>query len=96
VAEVVLAPSAWDDLSRLFDFLAEQEGTLAIRAMVAIEDGIMLLARHPEIGRPLKDGLRELVISRGATGYVALYGYSAARDLATVFKVRHQRELGYR
>ncbi len=25
----------------------------------------MLLARHPEIGRPLPDGMRELIISQG-------------------------------
>jgi hypothetical protein len=32
-----------------------------------------ILKRHPEIDRPVEDGLRELVISRGRTGYVALY-----------------------
>jgi plasmid stabilization system protein ParE len=96
MAQVSLAPSALDDLTRLFDFLAERDTAAAQRAMDAIEDGVMLLARHPEIGRPLKDDLRELVISHGATGYVALYSFFPLYDLVTVFKVKHQRELGYR
>jgi hypothetical protein len=39
--------------------------------------------------------LRELVISYGRTGYVALYDYSPARDRVRVLAIRHQRELDY-
>lgn len=60
-----------------------------------IEDGVMILKRHPAIGRPVARGLRELIISHGATGYLALYEFKQVRDLVIVLKVRHQRELGY-
>jgi hypothetical protein len=43
----------------------------------------------------VESGLRELVISRGKTGYVALYDYIAATGTIIVFAVRHQREVGY-
>ena len=55
-----------------------------------------MLARHPLIGRPTEEEpLRELVISRGRTGYVALYSYEQAEDVVIVQSVRHQREAGY-
>lgn len=38
--------------------------------------------------------MRELVISRGKTGYIALYRYDEIRDVARVLAIRHQRELG--
>ena len=38
--------------------------------------------------------MRELVISHGSTGYLALYRYHEIRDLVTVLAIRHQRELG--
>lgn len=53
-----------------------------------------MLGRHPLLGRIVESGLRELVISRGRTGYVALYRYDAIRDEVFVLALRHQRELG--
>lgn len=38
--------------------------------------------------------MRELVISRGSTGYIALYRYHEIRDVVTVLAIRHQREVG--
>lgn len=38
--------------------------------------------------------MRELVISRGSTGYIALYLYHEIRDVVTVLAIRHQREVG--
>jgi plasmid stabilization system protein ParE len=36
-----------------------------------------------------------LVISRGRTGYLAMYEYDEAADLVIVLAVRHQREQDY-
>lgn len=52
-------------------------------------------ARHPLIGRPCEDGLHELVISRGRTGYVALYDFYEAEDTALVLALRQPREAGF-
>jgi plasmid stabilization system protein ParE len=95
MVKVVVEASAFDDLTRIFDFLADRDPAAAVRAIETIQDGLMLLERHPEVGRPANGGLRELIISYGATGYVALYAFYPARDLVSVFKLRHQRELGY-
>jgi len=38
---------------------------------------------------------RELIISNGHTGYVALYRWFDATETALVLRVRHQRESGY-
>jgi plasmid stabilization system protein ParE len=65
-------------------------------AIDVITDAIEILERHPRIGRPVEQGMRELVISRGRTGYVALYDYDLAEDLVVILAIRHQREAGYR
>jgi plasmid stabilization system protein ParE len=57
--------------------------------------GLASLQDHPLIGRPVAAGLRELVLSRGNTGHVALYRYHDATDTALVLAIRHQREGGY-
>jgi len=47
------------------------------------------------MGRSAEEGMRELVISHGRTGYVALYDYLAPIDSVVILAVRHQREAGY-
>ena len=47
------------------------------------------------MGRPAEQGLRELVISRGRSGYVVLYRFDAAGDVVRLLAIRHQRESGY-
>jgi plasmid stabilization system protein ParE len=39
--------------------------------------------------------IRELVISFGQTGYVALYRFVVPRDEVRVLAIRHQREIGF-
>lgn len=60
-----------------------------------ISEAVDVLERHPEIGRLAEQGLRELVISRGKTGYIALYDYHANDDLVVILAIRAQREAGY-
>lgn len=53
-----------------------------------------MLETNPRIGRPARNDKRELVISRSARGYVALYRYVAMVDTVFVLAVRAQREAG--
>lgn len=80
---------------RLTDFLAEQAPEAAAQTVDLIAEAVSLLTRHPHIGRPVEMGLRELVISRGRTGCVALYSVENAHDAVLVLAIRHQREAGY-
>jgi plasmid stabilization system protein ParE len=95
VAQVVLAEWARGDLDRLFDFLAAEDPRAASDAIEDILDAFGVLERHPLIGRPIEEGLRALVISRGKSGYVALYDYYEASDTVLVLAVLHQREAGF-
>lgn len=92
---IVYAGRALADLERLADFLAESEPALATETIDLIVSAVVVLERHPLIGRPVELDLRELVISRGKSGYLALYRYDEARDRVLVLAVRHQREAGY-
>ena len=90
-----LSVEAADDLDRLVDFLLVEFPREAVRTANLIIDALAILEQHPKIGRPVEQGLRELVISRGKSGYVALYQYDEPADMAVVLAVRHQREQGY-
>ncbi|UIJ45313.1 type II toxin-antitoxin system RelE/ParE family toxin [Sphingomonas cannabina] len=65
-----------------------------MRAAKVIGEHLKTLERFPTVGRPVHDGLRELVIGFGESGYVALYHYDPAED-AVLLAFRHQREAGY-
>lgn len=92
----VFATGALDDLERLFDFSAEVDPDDARRALRRIRSAVSVLDEHPFIGRLVgrRSALRELVISHGKTGHVALYAYSEVDDTVTVLAVRHQKEAG--
>ncbi len=94
MAEVVYTRHAFADLERLTDFLAKSAPEAAVTAIDVIREGIEILGRHPLIGRPCEDGLRELLISYGKSGYVALYSHEKQQDVVLVLAIRHQREAG--
>ena len=92
--QVRFASAAADDLQRLFEFLAEQDLDAAERARETIGQAINMLQNFPFSCRkaaPDNPFLRELIISFGKAGYVALFEIENA-DTVTVLAVRHQRE----
>lgn len=91
----VVAPQAAEDLERLVDFLLETLPQEAPATVDLVLDALAVLERHPLMGRPLAHGLRELVISRGRTGYLALYQYDEQADIVLVLAIKHQRERDY-
>jgi len=95
VARLALEESARSDLERLAQFLRVSDPAAAAETENLIFDALAILERHPLIGRPVEEGLRELVISRGRSGYVALYEHQEAVDLVVVLAVRHQKEAGF-
>ncbi len=91
----LLSNQAADDLERLCDFLLSSDPAQALDTVTIITDALAILENHPQVGRPVTHGMRELVISRGRTGYLALYQYDPAAEVAIVLALRHQRESGY-
>lgn len=94
MVKIVYAQQAVNDLLRLTDFLIESNPTAALATINLIEEAIMLLERHPLIGRLIDDALRELIISRGKSGYVALYSYENKKNTILILTIKHQRETG--
>ena len=95
MAQIIYASRALDDVERAFQFLAEKDPGAAVNAAAANRGAVQTLAEHPLIGRSVTGGLRELVISFGKTGYVALYWFSVERAEVWILGIRHQRELDY-
>ena len=96
MTQVVYSPRARADLLRLADFLVAENPRWAKEALGLIIGAIRVLESHPLIGRPWPESImRELVISRGRSGYLALYHYDSVADIVTIHAVRHQREAGF-
>jgi plasmid stabilization system protein ParE len=95
VARVVYASRAVVDFERIVSFLAEHEPKLAGIVVSRVREAVSALERHPLLGRSVEEGLRELVISHGRTGYVALYRFLRTEDVVLVLALRHQRDAGY-
>jgi plasmid stabilization system protein ParE len=86
VAQVVYSARAVENL----------EGpATALAAAEAIESAVNNLSAHPLVGRRIEGDIRELVISFGATGFIALYRFVVQEDQVRVLALRHQREIGY-
>jgi plasmid stabilization system protein ParE len=95
VAQVVYSAYAVENIERAMQHLREKNPELAVASAAAIRSAVENLATHPLIGRRVEGDLRELVISYGATGYIALYRFEIQRDQVRVLALRHQREVGY-
>lgn len=95
MAQVVYTQNALANLERVFAYLAEHDASAAADAAAAIRDAVEVLADHPLIGRRIAGEIRELVISYGKTGYVALYRFLPEKNMIRLLAIRHQRELDF-
>lgn len=95
MARISYSSRALANLERISDFLSAEGLDAQREALDLIDEAISILDRHPLIGRQAEHDMRELVISQGRTGYVALYSYEIASDAVLVLALRHQREAGF-
>ena len=95
MAEVVYSARSLQDIERAFQFLRAENPAAALEAVAAIQSAADNLRAHPLIGRRVEGELRELVISYGHTGYVALYRFAVALDEVRILALGHQREIGF-
>ena len=92
--QVRYTKAAKEDLLRLYEFLVENDLEAGHSALEAIRKSISLLQNFPFTCRKASlenPFLREMVISFGSGGYVALFEIEADR-VVTILAVRHQRE----
>lgn len=91
-----ISREADQDIDRLTQFLLQSQPEYAFKAGQSIFKALDFLTTSPEIGRPCQLPLRELVISQGKSGYLALYIYDPIADDILVLRIRHQREIGHK
>lgn len=95
MARLIYSETALSDLERPTDFLLGTAPQIALETVHLIEEAVEVLRNHPLIGRVAQAGLRELIVSRGRTGYVVLYSVEPLDDAVLLLAIRHQREAGY-
>ncbi|WP_290653583.1 type II toxin-antitoxin system RelE/ParE family toxin [Aquisalimonas sp.] len=95
--KVVFTRQARDDLERHYGFLLERDLNAAEKAIERIRRALSYLSDAPFQGRKVDSGspfLRELVVSFGHTGFVALYEVESDERIV-VLAIRAQREDDY-
>ncbi len=88
--------NALRDVTRLHDFLSPKSRDAARRAIKLIRQGVKILTKNPEIGRPVDElppEFREWIVEFGQGAYVVLYRYDGKE--AVILAIRHGREAGY-
>jgi plasmid stabilization system protein ParE len=83
-------------LSTNVRLLGRQELYPALPPLDAIEAAFIPLTHLPMIGRHVEEGLRELNIEFGRSGYFALYDFDQDIDTVVILAIRHQREKDYK
>jgi len=97
VATIVYSARSLAHLERGFELLRKEnpDAAAAAAAAQAIRSAIDNLGNHPLLGRRIHGDIRELVISYGTTGYIALYRFRIPQDEIRILAIRHQREIGF-
>ena len=95
MATVVYSARALAHVEKALTFLRAENPAAALDPATAIRSAVENLGAHPLLGRRVHGEIRELVISYGQTGYVALYRFVVPRDEVRLLALRHQRELGF-
>lgn len=95
VATLVYPARSLDHLERAFALLRSENPEAAVAAADAVRSAVEALKAHPLLGRRVHDDIRELVISYGTTGYLALYRFRVPKDEVRILAIRHQHEIGF-
>jgi plasmid stabilization system protein ParE len=92
LTQLLFAPGFLSEFERVTRHLLKPEVADVEQRLEAIFEALEILVRHPLVGRPVENRKRELVIGRGARGYVALYRLDPRSDAVVVLALRGQRE----
>ena len=96
--QIRFTKTAREDIKRLYAFLLVHDLQAAKHALEAISKAIELLKIFPFTCRKAQADtpfIRELIISFGSNGYVALFEIEEEKTV-TILAVRHQREDDFR
>jgi len=94
LVRIVFSPKSLQDLERLTDFLIQTDKNAALTTIELIEGAIQILSKHPYLGRTCDKHIRELIISRDKSGYVATYSFDERKNAILICSIRHQKESG--
>ena len=95
LAQIIYSDEAFVDFERIINFLLDATTSSVGRIVTSIRSAISIIADHPLIGRKRDSFRRELIISYGGSGYIAMHRYDPAYDVVRMLRIRHQRKAGF-
>ena len=95
LAQLIYSNEAFADFERIIEFPRDASPASVEEVVASIQSAILILADHSLIGCKRDAFRRELIISYGHSGYVAMYRHDAAYDVVRILRVKHQRAAGF-
>ena len=95
MAQIIYSDETFADFERIIEFLRDASTSSVGEIVTNIQSAISILADHPLIGRKRDSFRRELIISYGGSGYIAMYRYEPAYDVERILRIKHQCEAGF-
>ena len=90
---ILLSPAVLEDFERLRSFLGAANPDAATRALGLIWKAIDQLSEFPSLGKPTQeDGIRQIVIRFGSSGYIVRYVIVAESGDILITRLWHGRE----
>ena len=94
MATVRLSARAFAQLEQIFEFIARDEPRRALMTIQRIREAVLILERHPLLGRRVEEGRRELLVSRGRAAHVVLYRWRPIDETILMLAIRDARQAG--
>jgi len=95
LAQIIYSDEAFGDFEPIIEFVLGASRSSASDIVAKVQSAISILAEHRLIGRKRDAFRRELIISQGRSGYIAMYRYDPTYDVVRILRIRHQREAGF-
>lgn len=94
---LIVTANAALGLERCRLFLHSKDVSASKKAAHVIHNYFIQLEANPDLGRQVESypQLRELIITFGNTGYVALYRHDTENNCVVILAFKHQKEAGY-
>lgn len=91
--KLVVSRAAARDFARLREFLADKNPAAARQAIAAVVQAIDSLSAYPDRARPSgTEGLRDLIVPFGSSGYIVRFGLDPQRQEIVIVRIWHGRE----
>ena len=92
MVEIIWTPFALEDLQSIYDYIALDSPTYAIRFIDKLVDKVEILIDHPDVGRVVPEFENELIKEIFEGNYRIIYKINSIDEI-TILRIHHSARL---